>query len=67
MGGDINGLLRRCCDLVGAGGLVICEVDPAPDRYGIEQVVLTGGRHDFDATAVGTSRRANSSPICRSA
>lgn len=41
MGGDLEGLLNRCCDLIGPGGLVICEVDPLPDRYEVEQVVLT--------------------------
>ncbi len=40
LGGDIEALLRRCCDLVGASGLVICEVDPTPDRHEVEQVVL---------------------------
>ena len=45
MGGDIEGLLSRCCELIGPGGLVICEVDPAPDRHEVQQVVLTvGGR-----------------------
>ncbi len=42
MGGDLEGLLRRCCDLVGAGGLIICEVDPSPDRHEVQQVVMTG-------------------------
>jgi glycosyltransferase A (GT-A) superfamily protein (DUF2064 family) len=41
IGGDIEGLLLRCCELIGPGGLVICEVDPAPDRYEVQQVVLT--------------------------
>jgi glycosyltransferase A (GT-A) superfamily protein (DUF2064 family) len=43
MGGDIEGLLSRCCDLIGPGGLVICEVDPSPDRHDVQQVVLTVG------------------------
>lgn len=42
MGGDLDALLRRCCELIGAGGLVICEVDQAPDRHEVEQVVLSG-------------------------
>jgi hypothetical protein len=41
IGGDIGGLLSRCCELIGPGGLVICEVDPAPDRHEVQQVVLT--------------------------
>ena len=41
MGGDLGLLLRRCSDLVGAGGLVICEVDVEPDRDEVHQVVLT--------------------------
>lgn len=42
MGGDLAELLRRCCDLVGAGGLIICEVDPSPDRHEVEQLVMAG-------------------------
>jgi glycosyltransferase A (GT-A) superfamily protein (DUF2064 family)/SAM-dependent methyltransferase len=41
MGGDVAALLGRCCDLVGAGGLIICEVDPLPDRDEVYQVVLS--------------------------
>lgn len=40
IGGDVPALLRRCRDLVGTGGLVICEVDPDPDRHEVSQVVL---------------------------
>lgn len=43
LGGDVVALLRRCRDLVGAGGLIICEVDDVPDRYEVESVVLTSG------------------------
>ncbi len=43
LGGDVEALLRRCRNLVGAGGLVICEVDPEPDRHEVESVVLTSG------------------------
>jgi hypothetical protein len=32
IGGDVAGLLQRCATLVGAGGLIICELDPDPDR-----------------------------------
>jgi hypothetical protein len=42
MGGDLDELLRRCCGLVGAGGLIICEVDPWPDRQEVQQLVMTG-------------------------
>jgi SAM-dependent methyltransferase len=41
IGGDIEALLLRCCQLIGPGGLVICEVDPSPDRYEVHEVVLT--------------------------
>ena len=44
MGGDLEALLSRCRDLIGAGGLVICEVDPAPDRDEVHQVVLSSDR-----------------------
>jgi rSAM/selenodomain-associated transferase 1 len=42
MGGDLDALLRRCRDLVTAGGLVICEVDATPDRDEVHAVVLAG-------------------------
>jgi glycosyltransferase A (GT-A) superfamily protein (DUF2064 family)/SAM-dependent methyltransferase len=42
MGGDVEALLRRCRDLIRAGGLVICEVDPTPDRHEVEPLVLAG-------------------------
>ncbi len=32
IGGDAAALLRRCRDLVVPGGLIICEVDPDPER-----------------------------------
>jgi SAM-dependent methyltransferase len=43
MGGDVEALLRRCGDLVRAGGLVICEVDASPGREEVHQVVLSSG------------------------
>lgn len=43
LGGNVEALLRRCRALVGAGGLIICEVDPEPDRYEVESVVMTSG------------------------
>lgn len=43
MGGDVAALLRRCCDLVGPGGLIICEVDPVRDRHEVHLVVLAEG------------------------
>lgn len=48
MGGDLEALLRRCGDLVGAGGLIICEVDPREDRDEVHAVVLSsdGWRSD---------------------
>ena len=48
MGGDLEALLRRCGDLVGAGGLIICEVDPRDDRDEVHAVVLSsdGWRSD---------------------
>jgi SAM-dependent methyltransferase len=43
MGGDVAALLRRCCDLVGPGGLIICEVDPVRERHEVHAVVLAQG------------------------
>ncbi len=40
IGGDAVALLRRCRELVEPGGLVICEVDPDPERHEVHQVVL---------------------------
>lgn len=40
IGGDAPALLRRCRDLVAPGGLIICEVDPDPERDEVHQVVL---------------------------
>ena len=36
-------LLSRCRTLVTAGGLVLCEVDPDPDRHEVRDVVLRSG------------------------
>jgi len=44
IGGDVARLLRRCCELVGPGGLIICEVDPVRDRDEVHQVVLRTSR-----------------------
>lgn len=41
MGGDVEALLTRCSELVGAGGLIICEVDGQPDRHEVHGVVLS--------------------------
>ena len=41
LGGDLDALLRRCSDLVGAGGLIICEVDPIQDRDEVHSLVLS--------------------------
>lgn len=40
IGGDAVALLRRCRELVEPGGLIICEVDPEPERHEVHQVVL---------------------------
>lgn len=40
IGGDAVALLRRCRELVAPGGLIICEVDPDPERHEVQQVVL---------------------------
>ena len=45
IGGDVRGLLCRCRDLVGPGGLIICEVDPDPDRNEAYELVLLDGAH----------------------
>jgi SAM-dependent methyltransferase len=44
IGGDVHALLRRCRDLVGPGGLIICEVDPDRDRHDAYEVVLSDNR-----------------------
>ena len=41
MGGDLEALLRRCGDLVGAGGLIICEVDPSQDRDEVHSLIMS--------------------------
>jgi hypothetical protein len=41
IGGDVHRLLCRCRNLVGSGGLIICEVDPDPDRHEAYEVVLS--------------------------
>ena len=43
IGGDLPALLRRCSHLVGAGGLIICEVDPIQDRDEVHSLVLSSG------------------------
>ncbi len=43
IGGDVRRLLGRCRTLVVRGGLVLCEVDPDPDRYDVHDVVLRSG------------------------
>jgi hypothetical protein len=43
MGGDLEALLRRCGDLVGQGGLIICEVDPSQDRDEVHSLIMSGG------------------------
>ncbi len=40
IGGDVAWVLRRCRDLVGAGGLIICETDPDPARCERYDLVL---------------------------
>jgi SAM-dependent methyltransferase len=40
IGGDVARLLRRCRELVGGGGLIICEVDGDPERHDEFAVVL---------------------------
>jgi len=41
IGGDVRELLLRCRDLVGPGGLIICETDPDPERCDRYDLVLT--------------------------
>jgi SAM-dependent methyltransferase len=43
IGGDIAQLLTRCRDLVGAGGLIICEIQTDPDCAEQYDIVLSGG------------------------
>lgn len=41
LGGDVPALLRRCRTLVGAGGLVICEVDGAAGGHEVQEVRMS--------------------------
>ena len=41
IGGDVPGLLRRCRQIVGGGGLIIGEIDTDPDRDEAYEVVLS--------------------------
>jgi hypothetical protein len=41
MGGDLTALLTRCRALVAPGALLVCEVDPDPDRDDVHQLVLS--------------------------
>jgi glycosyltransferase A (GT-A) superfamily protein (DUF2064 family) len=43
IGGDVRKLLRRCAELVHPCGLILCEVDSAPGRHEIAEVVLASG------------------------
>lgn len=40
MGGNVRALLDRCRTLVGPGGLIICEVDPDPERHDVHDIEL---------------------------
>jgi SAM-dependent methyltransferase len=40
LGGNVGALLARCMRLVTPGGLIICEVDPLPERHDVHTVVL---------------------------
>jgi SAM-dependent methyltransferase len=41
IGGDVPRLLRRCRQIVGGGGLIICETDTDPERDEAYEVVLS--------------------------
>ena len=41
IGGDVPALLRRCRQIVGGGGLIICEIDTDPERDEAYEVVLS--------------------------
>ena len=41
IGGDVPALLRRCRQIVGGGGLIICELDPNHERDEAYEVVLS--------------------------
>jgi glycosyltransferase A (GT-A) superfamily protein (DUF2064 family)/SAM-dependent methyltransferase len=45
IGGDVASMLARCRDLVGAGGLIICEIDPDPHCDETFQLVLAADGH----------------------
>ena len=50
IGGDAGALIGRCCELVGAGGLIICELDPDPACQESYQLVLSDQRHHSTPT-----------------
>lgn len=51
IGGDVVHLLRRCRELVVPGGLIICEVDPDPERDDLHIVVLAGAGAESEPLA----------------
>jgi glycosyltransferase A (GT-A) superfamily protein (DUF2064 family) len=48
IGGDVSWLLLRCRQLVGPGGLIICEVDPDRLREERYELVLSGNGGESD-------------------
>ena len=56
IGGDVHGLLARCRELVGPGGLIICETDPDPDRWDRYDLVLPPPAGCLRPDAVGEHR-----------
>lgn len=61
IGGDVDALLCRCRNLVGAGGRIICEVDPDPDRNEAYEVMLSDSR-PMPWVSIG-GRALQSSPL----
>lgn len=51
IGGDVSGLLVRCRDLVGPGGLIICEVQGDLDAVERYEIVLCGDGHRSEPIA----------------
>ena len=58
IGGDVDAVLRRCRELLTAGGRVVAEVDGSPTRSDTRRVRLTeaatGRSADLDWTRMGT-------------
>ena len=59
IGGDVDGLLRRCRALLAPGGTLVIEVDPHPARYETRRIRLvaedSGCAADLSWTRTGVA------------